>query len=791
MLYHNLLLIFRNFLRSKTSFLINLIGLSTSLACVLLIYLWVSDELNIDTFHDKDNQLYKVWCNRIKPNGVVQTQGASSNLAQALKDEMPEVEYAVAVNYMTISRDGGNGLLSDGNNSINVKGQFAGKDYFHLFSYPLIHGDKSTVLTNKSGIVITEGLAQKLFHKTENVIGKVLKWKHDAFEGEYQVSGICQDPPSNSTVQFDVIFNYDVLLEHEPNAKEWSGSYAETYVILSKGTDVEQFNSKIKDFLKSKDEKNKGKTLFLQQYSKNYLFDKFENGVQVGGRITYVRLFSIIALFILIIACINFMNLSTARASRRVKEVGVKKTLGSSRKALIIQFLQESMLMTLLSLFLALMMVELILPQFNTVIGKHLSFNFDMQVILSLMGVVILTGFISGSYPALYLSSFSPMTVLKGRFNHSVSELWTRKGLVIFQFIISVIFIVVFIVVYNQLNYLQTKNLGYVSDNIIFFQRKGDISDFNAFITELKKIPGVEKASSMTNSFLKITNSSRLNSWKGMLPSENKTIIMYPSFNYDLVEILGLKMKEGRSFSHEYQNEDSKVLLNEAAAKMMGFKEPIGEIIDIDNKKKEVIGVLRNFHFEPLHKNIEPLAVRFSQNGTYVYVKLKSEEESITIERIKKLYKEFHQFPFEFSFLTDAGKAKYEAEIRLTFLATYASVISIIISCLGLFGLVNFTVERRRKEIGIRKVMGASSSNITYLISGDFTKLVFVSILAALPLSYIVVRHWLNSFAYRIDLEWWYFIGVGFIALFIVWLTVGTQVIKAANTNPSECLAEE
>lgn len=782
---------FRNIKRDKTSFFINLIGLSSGLVCAILIYLWVHDELNVDKFHEKDSQLYRVWCNRVRSDGIIKTQGASSNLAQALKDEMPEVEYAVAVNYMNISSDKNIGILSDGNTHIDVKGQFAGKDYFQVFSYQLIHGDKNIVLANKNGIVITEGLANKMFNTTENIIGKLLKWKNDAFEGEFQVSGICQNPPTNSTIQFDIIFSYEVLLEHIPNANKWSESFADTYIILKKGTNVANFNSKIKDFLKSKDEGNKKKILFLQQYSKNYLYGKFENGVLAGGRIFYVKLFSFIALFILLIACINFMNLSTARASKRLKEVGIKKTLGSNRKALIIQYLSESTLITLLSLIVAIVIVLLFLPHFNAITGKHLSYNFDVKVILSVLGVVLFTGFISGSYPALYLSSFNPKAVLKGKLNTSVSEIWARKGLVIFQFVISIIFIVVFVVINKQVKLIQTKNLGYHSDNICFFQRKGNLNDFNSFISELKNIPGVENASSMTNNFLEITQVSRLNSWNGMIPDENKVLITYPSFNYDFIETLGITMNDGRSFSREYQNEDSKVILNEAAVKMMGFKYPIGEIINIDNQKKEVIGVVKNFHFESLYKEIEPLAIRYSMYGRNIYVKLKSGEEKATIDKIKKWYKKSNEFPFEISFLNDAYHAKYEPEIRLYQLIKYASAITIIISCLGLFGLAAFTAERRRKEIGIRKVMGSSNYSIINLISGDFTKPVIVSILVALPLSYLIVRQWLDSFAYRIDLEWWYFISAGLMSLFIAWITVGMLAIKAANTNPTECLKEE
>ncbi len=782
----------RNIKRDKTFFSINLIGLTTGLVCVFLIYFWVNDELRVDKFHEKDSQLYSVFRNRIRPNGIVETsQSAPGPLAESLKDELPEVEYAVGVNYMTISSDGNSGIIADGDNEISVKGQFAGKDYFNVFTYPLIQGDKNTVFANKEEIVITEGLAKKLYNTTEDIIGKTVKFKYGELEDTFQVSGICQNPPYNSTIQFDLIFSYEWYLKLIPKAKNWPGSFANTYLILKKGTNVKAFNKKIKNFIELKHLKNKNRTLFIQQYSKKYLYGKFENGLQVGGRIFYVKLFSMIAFFILIIACANFINLSTAKASGRMKEIGIKKAIGADRKTLIIQFFGESLTMTLISSFGAICIAGLLLPFFNELTGKDLSFDLGIDNILFISGIILFTGLVSGSYPALYLSSFNPVTILKDiKINTSFSDKMVRKGLVVFQFIISVTLIIVFLVISKQIKLIQTKDLGYKSNNIIFFQRKGPSANFKVFLTELKNLVGVKNASSMNNNILNNKNTSRMDSWEGKI-SDNTVIIPFPSYNYDFIETMGIKMKAGRSFSQKFPNENKQVIINESAVKMMGFKEPIGKIINIDRKNREIIGVVKNFHFESLYKEIEPLAIKFNQYGRYIYVKLITGEEKITIKRIKKLYKKFYKYPFEFSFLDDAYQAIYKSEIRLALLIKSTSAIAIIISLLGLLGLAVFSSQKRFKEICIRKVHGSTSFSIMLLLSINFTKLVTISIIIALPVSYFIMNNWLNQFANKITPGWWIFIVPCLITYLITWITVGIQTLKVATVKPAIGLKHE
>ena len=802
MLRHNFILTIRNFKRYRTSFLINLIGLSTGLASALLIYLWVSDELKVDKFHEKDDRLYQVMRNFDRPNGIVTRDLTPTPLAEALAEEMPEVEYAVSVNDFFSWRSK-EGILSNGDKQTEAKGLHASRDYFHVFSYDLIRGDKDKALVDKNSIVISEELAKILFNSTENIIGKTLEWNHAGFDGTFQVSGIFEEIPSNSTAQFDVIFSIEVLLENDRWAKNWTNSYAQTYLILSKGANITHLNKEITRLFEVKNPSNKNLTLFVRKYSSKYLFGQYENGVQAGGRITYVRLFSIIALIILLIACINFMNLSTAQASKKMKEIGVKKVIGASRNSLINQFLGESILAVFLSLIIALLFVWLLLPQFNEITGKQLDLNIDASAFLSVLGIGFFTSFVSGSYPAFYLAGFSPITVLKGKLRIAFGELWVRKGLVVFQFSLSIIFIVGVLVIKQQIELTQTQNMGYDRDNIISFQWKGNLYDpwngllegksnerFYAFMQELKNIPGVVSTTNMSGNILnKIPGQSGV-SWRGQ-ESDKDFLFQSPVVGYDYIETLGIELSEGRSFSRDYNDDYSKIILNEAAVKAMELENPVGEIIKM-NGRSEIIGVVKNFHYGSLHNQVDPLIFRFEPHGKNILAKIVAGTERITIEGLKKLYEQFLPgYTFEFSFLDDDYQALYDSENKVSILSKYFAGLAIVISCLGLFGLATFTAERRMKEIGVRKIMGSSVFGIIRMLTGDFTKTVIVAIFISLPISYLIAKNWLDNFAYKIDLNGWFFAEAGLLVLLIAWVTIGMQTIKAARVNPVECLKDE
>ncbi len=793
----------RNLLRDRQFSLLNLIGLSTGLTCALLIYLWVSDERSVDRFNEKDSQLFQALKNVPNGDGTISTHETTQGLlAKSMASDLPEIEYAVSVR-----KEGDMGIISAGDKHIKANWEFVGKDFFNVFSYHLIQGNKSSGLSNKYGVLLSDRLALKLFNTTENIIGKTISWDHGGeFNGSYMIAGIFKDLPSSASDQSDILFSYSLFVDKEVggmgDVSYWGSNMSNTYLVLKKGTDVKQFNNKIRDYTKSKikalyknDDMLKWEgALFVQRYADRYLYNRYENGVQTGGRIEYVKLFSIIAIFILVIACINFMNLTTAKASGRIKEVGIRKIVGAGRGLLILQYIGESMLMAFLSLMIAIVMVWVLLPLFTGITGKHLALNFNFSFILSILLITCITGIISGSYPALYLSAFKPALVLKGKLNSSPGESWVRKGLVVFQFAISVVLIISVMVVYKQMGLVQTKNLGYNKDNIIRIPNEGKMrGGLAAFLAEARNIPGVLNASSMEGDLLgNAGHSGGGISWEGKDP--NLGIEYYGiGADYGLMEILGLKMKDGRFFSKEFGSDSSKVIFNESAIAAMGIKNPIGKTVSLWGQKKQIIGVVNDFHFESLYKKIAPFFLFYSpSDNSNVLIKLKAGTEIQTLASLEKFYKQFNEgLPFEYKFLDEDYQVLYASEQRVAVLSRYFAVIAIIISCLGLFGLAAFTAQKRQKEIGIRKVIGASVSNVVVLLSSDFLRLVLIAMLIAFPLAWWTMNKWLESFAYRVHFGVSMFLIAGFATILITVLTISFQSIKAAIENPVKSLKME
>lgn len=785
MLKHYLLIIYRNFIRSKSYFFINLAGLSTGLACTLLIYLWVRDEYRMDKFHEHDARLYQVMENQQYADELMTTTSTPGILSENLALEFPEIALASPTSWVS------DYTLSYEDNDIKARGFHVGKDYFEIFSFKMLQGDPGQVLEDKTGMVISRALAIRLFGTEENAIGKTVELQHDKV---FHVTGVFEGTPADSFMQFEFAMSFEQFKDENPWVLEWGNNGPPTYVLLREGADPAALSHKIKDYVKNKNEQS-NVSLFLLKYSDRYLYGRFENGVQAGGRIEYVRLFSIIAAFILIIACINFMNLATARASRKAREVGIKKSIGAQRRSLVAQYLCESMLVAFFSLVFALMIVWLFLPHFNTITGKQITLTFDdSQLFLSLVAITLITGIMAGSYPAFYLSAFKPTAVLKGEVKGSAGELWARKGLVVFQFFLSVILIVSVLVIYKQIQFVQTTNLGYNKEHLIQFPIEGKVeTSRETFLNEIRRIPGVVNASSAGHSFLgRTTNTSGLD-WEGKDPDE---LILFENVgtNYGLLETLGVELAAGRFYSQDYGTDSTKIIFNEAAIRAMNMKDPIGKRIRLwDEYDLEIIGVVKDFHYQSLHESVNPLFFRLSPENTWtILVRLESGKEKETLERLNDFYIQYNPgFTFDYHFQDEEYAKQYESEQRVATLSKYFASIAIIISCLGLFGLATFTAERRLKEIGIRKALGSSSGNIVFLLSGDFTKMVLLSICIGIPFSYWLLNNWLKQFAFHIDLEAWYFVLAGVIALLIAWLTVSFQAIKAARVNPVKCLRTE
>ena len=782
----------RNLLKERQFTLLNLVGLSTGLACTILIYLWVNDELHVDKVNEKDSRLFQIMANHTSDDGIKTIGNTPGLLAEALKSEMPEIESAVTV--VPASWFSNKGVISFEDKHLKAGGQFIGKDYFEVFTCPFIQGDKNALFADHQTVAISEDLATKLFHTTDNLIGKSIKWDNGEFSGAYSIGGIFQNNPDNATNKFDMLFNFDLFVAKRPMMKFWGNSDPSTFVILKKEIDINRFNAKIKEYLHSKNT-NLETQLFAVNYSYKYLHGQFENGVQAGGRITYVKLFSMIGLFILVIACINFMNLSTAKASGRIKEVGIKKAVGALRSSLVFQYLGESLLMAFLSLIFAVVLLILLLPQFNEITGKHIELHFDGILILTVLGITLLTGLIAGSYPAFYLSGFSPAMVLKGKLKTSVGELMVRKGLVVFQFTISLVFIVSVLVVYKQIQYIQTRNLGYNRDNIIHFEIPLELDSVKmktaeTFLGEIKNIPGVINASSYSHDLTGNHGAISDVEWQGKTPGKNIEFSnLEVGFNF--IETLGMKLKEGRSFSQN-QNAYKEIVLNEAAIKSMGIKDPVGKTVKFWGQERQIVGVVKNFNFESLYETVKPCFFQAYPVMPNIMVKISGGSEKQTIASIQKVFQAYnHGLVFDYQFLDENYKALYVSEQRVSLLSQYFAGLAILISCLGLFGLAAFTAQRRQKEIGIRKVVGATVGNVAVMLSMDFLKLVFIAMVIAFPLIGWAMNQWLHEFAYSVDLSISVFLIAGFSVTFLTMFTVGYQAIKAALTDPIKSLKAE
>ncbi len=785
MLKQRLLLFFRRIKKSKPTFLINFIGLVTGLCCVFLVYLWISDELKVDSFHEHDKRLVQTMLRHNSGNKINVISNNSTLLGPVLKHDFPEIEEVVrtvdAVEKSTVTFD---------DKAMNGQGLYADRGFFEIFSFPLLHGAKTDVLSGAGNIIISRKLAEKLFGSIEKGLGEsvVLNTIH-----KFQVSGIFENVPTTSTMQFDFVLPFDQLFEHYPFFYEdWSFSFASTFVLLKPETEITAFNKKIENILEVH-EGDETTTLFSRPYSERYLYGTYENGVQTGGRIEYVKLFALIGLFILVIACINFVNLSTARASLRMKEVGIRKALGTKRRSLVIQFLVESTLMVALSLVVALLLTIALLPVFNQITDKAMAIPVNAEIILVTIAITLFTGFIAGIYPAFYISKFKIVNALKGKPKTGIGEFLVRKGLVVFQFSLSVILIVGVLVIYQQMNMVQNKNQGFDRENVIYFGMDGKLkTNVETFLSEVKNISGVKEAASASSGIFGGNGGTSDLYWSGK--EEGVELGMrYLVADYNLLEVLDMKMVEGRSFSREFGTDSTKIIFNEAAIDIMGLKNPIGSTVRLWGEEKEIVGVVKNFHLQSLRDPLAPTFIFLQPNRLHtVMVKLEKENLKETLSRVGAFYESYNPgYPFEYKFLDADFQRLYAGENRVSVLSKYFAGMAILISCLGLFGLAIFTSERRRKEISIRKVLGQSAAQVTIMLSSEFAKLVGLAILFALPVAYFISSNWLAGFAYRIQLQFWYFLGAGVLALAVAMLTVGSQAIRAANRNPVNALREE
>jgi putative ABC transport system permease protein len=782
----NLKIAWRNLLKDKQFTFLNVLGLSAGLACTVLIFLWVNDEMAYDKFFANDSSIYKLFEERKNSEGDISySEESSGKLSTAVKQSVSGVEYAAAV-----APPGwfAQNTLSVGDKNIKANGQYAEKDYFHIFSFPLVGGSRNDLLANKNSIVVSDELALKLFGTTDNILGKPIRFDHDT---TFFVSGIFQKMPVNSSQQFDFVLSFDYFKSVKTWVTNWYNTGPLNFVLLKNGVDPRVFNKNVHDIIK-KNTDIKTTSVVAIKFSNIYLHNNYNGNAQNGGRIQYVKLFSMLAIFVLVIGCINFMNLSTAKAARRFKEVGIKKVIGAERKQLIWQFLTESFLLTVFAMLLAVVIASFLMPAFNQVTGKNISLYFTWQMVVAMISIAIVTGFVAGSYPALYLSRFNPLVILKGKLNTSAAELLSRKGLVVFQFTLSTILIVAVFVIYLQISFIQNTDPGYTKNNVLRLAAEGNlVAKQDAFIAELKKVPGVVNASATNHRMVGHNFATPALEWPGK-PIKDETYFEGFEVSYDFVETMGMHIKVGRSFSRIFGSDSSAIILNEAAVDAMHLENPVGKMIKLNNRPAEIIGVVRNFHFESMHAEIKPSYLALvPQRGTIV-ASIRGNNQQATVRAIQNLYETFNPgFPFTFNFLDEAYQLQYDSESRMSVLSKYFACLTIFISCLGLFGLAAFTAQKRRKEIGIRKVIGASVTDITTMLSLDFFKLIALSLLIAFPLSLWLMNNWLQSFAYRIRINPALFVIAGVTVVLITFCTIGFQSLKAALTNPVKSLRSE
>ncbi len=800
----------RNLLKNRTFSIINIAGLAIGLSCFLLITMYVVDELSYDKYNTKADRIYRVNSD-IRFGGTdLKLAVCSDPMGATLKRDYPEVE-----EYVRFYNSNGSKLIKKANEWINEDYvTHADSTLFNVFTLPAVAGDTKIALNEPNTVVITESTAKKYFGSTD-VIGKIIE-TNDRQNNLYKVTAVIKDIPKHSHFNFDFIFSMD-------NVDYGFGNYLshnfQTYVLLRKDADYKAFDKNFdqviekyilpqaKQFMEigsMDDFKKAGNKLeyHLMPLSDIHLRSDRTPELGVNGNAQYVYIFSAVAIFILLIACINFMNLSTARSASRAKEVGIRKVLGTEKKYLIGQFLTESILLAFVGLALALVIAWAILPFFNNVAAKQISMAdfLNSKMLICLILIPIIVGALAGSYPAFYLSAFQPISVLKGKINAGFKRSNIRSGLVVFQFFISILLIIGTIVVYRQLNYIQTINLGFNKDQILVINSGALGNKVEAFKNEVSAMNGVKGAS--VSGYLPVSNSSRNDntySNQPVMDSKNGFNMQTWSIDYDYINTLGMQITRGRNFSREFGSDSSAIIINETTAAVLGFHDPVGKkIYTTDGNippntiSYTIIGVVKNFHFESLHQTIGPLCFRLGTSGWSTSLKVATTDIRSLINKIESKWKSMAPgFPFSYQFLDESFNNMYRQEQRVGKIAISFAALAILIACLGLFGLATYMAEQRMKEIGVRKVLGASVRNITTMLSKDFVKLVLIAALFAFPLAWWAMSKWLQDFAFRINISWWIFIVAAIIAFMIALVTVSFQAIRAAVANPVDSLRDE
>ena len=784
----------RSLARNKGFAFINITGLAVGMAAAILILLWMQNQISTDRFYTNEDRMYQMYNRDKDPDG---TKWAWSStpviLAPTLKKDYPEVEDAVRFRNVTF-------LLTTGDKHLNTQGAFSDNGFLRVFDFPLLEGTAKQSLENSYSIVLTEKLAKKLFGN-ENALGKTVRIDST---NNCTVTAVLKDLPDNTQFNFQYLLSWSYMEKIGWSDSSWGNNSIYTYVLLKSSSSQAAFDAKVKnitiDHTKGTAEASTTE-VFTQPMSRAYLYSKSEDGKLVDGPIEMVRLFGVIAAFILLIACINFMNLSTARSEKRAKEVGIRKVAGAKKEKLILQFLIESILLSLVAFGIALLLVQVSLKGFNELTGKKLFIDYtDPYFWLFAAGFVTFSGILAGSYPAFFLSSFNPVKVLKGTFKNLNAAVNPRKVLVIVQFTFAIILIISTIIVERQIQYALDRDAGYNRNNLIYTFAQGDIDKhFEAIKNDVISSGAATSITRCSNPITRRWSDSWGYSWEGSTKTDEKIDFVRLGADENFVKTTGVKLLQGREINvYDYPTDSNAVMLNEEAVKTMRLKDPVGQTIKEvgSDIQWHVIGVVKNFILEsPYEKNISPMMIfgPARDGGYVVHLRLNPQNKTAdNLAKIEKIYKTYNpQYPFEYVFADESYAGKFADTQRTGKLAALFAGLTIFISCLGLFALAAYMAENRVKEIGVRKVLGASAANITALLSKDFLKLVIISFVIAAPVAWYAMSKWLDAYSYRISLEWWVFALAGILSVCIALLTVSFQAIKAAVANPVKSLRTE
>jgi len=779
------IVIWRNLFRYKSFSLINISGLAIGMASAILILLLVQNELSFDQFHKKKDRIYLMYSRTVFEGKPDCWPGTPMLLAPVLKTSYPQVEEAARLNGV------GPFVLTVGEKHFEALGNMTDPSFLKIFSFPLIKGNIETALSSPRSMVITEKFAKKMFADS-NAMGKVIRIDSNAY---FMVTGIMKDLPNNTTFNFEYLVPWSYMKEVGWENKSWGNSSILTFVLLRPGVTEKIANDRFRDIIKTQ-ASDVNNEIFVHPMAKWRLYSRFENGKIVGGGIENVRLFSIIAGFILLIACINYMNLSTARSVKRGKEVGIRKVVGAGKTSIVMRFLGESIMISFLSGIIGLMIVQLTIKGFNWLTWKDLFIPYtNLYFWLGIIGFVMFTGLIAGSYPAFYLSTYKPISVLKGTFKTAYNLVSIRKILVVLQFSFAITFIICTIIIYRQIDYGSKRDPGYKRDHLAFAYVKGEMNKQYRLIKNELLNSGAAIAVTRSNSPITyIWSGDDSYTWRGSNP-KTKTFFSEFHTDNDFLETMGLKLIAGRDINTNiYPTDSTAILLNESAVKVMGFKNPIGQIVKNNQGNWVVVGVIKDFVSNSAFFNIPPMIIQGPKNwfGAITFRLNSRYSPSANMKKIEAIFKKYNpEYPFLYRFVDEADAEKFEGERRTGIQSALFGGLTILISCLGLFALAAYTAENRIKEIGVRKVLGASVSGIAMLLSKDFLKLVLISFAISSPIAWWVMHSWLENYTYRVNISWWVFVITGLLSMLIAVATVSFQAIKAALSNPVISLRSE